>query len=454
MAVDRSAQAWAQRLVDPGSWTPWHEAGGRAMCGCADDNEIRTGRARVDGVSAAIIVVGFRNGVATLSAHVATQVAAAFERARAEELPVVAVAASGGVRLQEGTRTFVALAGVAAAVTQHREAGLLFFCYLADPTTGGAIVSWAGLAAVRAAEPGALIAFTGPRVVELMTGRSMPSGACTAESMLHNGLVDAVVSPESLRGFVSALLRGTVAGDRPLPVRAPDPAPTVAIDAWEAVQRTRDPDRPGLREFVAHLDDPIELHGDGLGAGDDPAVLAIIGRLYGRKVVVVGHDRSAGPERAEVTPSGMRKSARAIELATRLDLPLVSVVDTPGPRLDAASEAAGIGFHLAAALADRARTTAPLVSVLLGEGGGGAALAFLPAHYTIAAASAWLAPMSPEGSSAVLHRSTDQAAAVAADQHITSTDLVAMGVVDLVVTEDGEWMDHLVAAVAAAITPD
>jgi acetyl-CoA carboxylase carboxyl transferase subunit beta len=94
------------------------------------------------------------------------------------------------------------------------------------------------------------------------------------------------------------------------------------------------------------------------------------------------------------------------------------------------------------------------VSVLLGEGGGGAALAFLPAPYTVAAEFAWLAPLPPEGSSAVLHRTLDRAAEVAAAQHVTSRDLRAMGVVDLVVAEDGDWLPHVVDAVAAAITPD
>jgi acetyl-CoA carboxylase carboxyl transferase subunit beta len=452
--LDRSAEAWTRRLVDPGSWTAWHEPGEPANCGCAAENEIRTGRARVDGVASAVVVIGYQDGVATLTAHVAAQVAAAFERALEEQLPVVAVAASGGVRLQEGTRTFVAMAGVAAAVTAHREAGLLFVCYLSDPTTGGTLVSWAGLATVRAAEPGALVAFVGPRVIEQVTGETVPEDAALAETIMGRGLVDAVIPPELLRDFSSAVLHSTVLADRPAAVHAPAAARDDPIDAWTAIERTREPDRPGVRDFAGYLDDAIELHGDGLGAGDDQAVVIAIGRLLGRRIVLVGHDRSAGPERAAVTPAGMRKAARALDLATRLGLPLVSVIDTPGARMDADGENGGIAFHVAAALADRARSSAPAVSVLLGEGGGGAALAFLPAPYTVAAEFAWLAPLPPEGSSAVLHRTLDRAAEVAAAQHVTSRDLRAMGVVDLVVAEDGDWLPHVVDAVAAAITPD
>jgi len=455
VAVDRSAQAWVRRLVDPGSWTAWHEAhAGEPTCGCTTGNEIRLGRARIDGVSTAIIAVGSDSGVATLTAHVTAQLAAAFDRARAERLPVVAVASSGGVRLQEGTRTFVAMAAVAAAVTEHRDAGLLFVCYYANPTTGGALVSWAGHAAIRAAEPGALVAFSGPRVAELAGGETAPEQARTADTLLQAGVIDALVAPGSLREFTSAVLHGTVGGDRPQPVRRPEAASNGLVDAWAAILRTRDPSRPGLRELLAHLEEPVELRGDGMGGGDDPALIAAVGRLRGRRIVVVGHDRAAGPERGVVTATGLRKAARALELAARLGLPLVSVVDTPGVRPGGAAEADGIGFHIAAALADRARSSTPLVSVLLGEGTGGAALAFLPAQYTIATASAWLAPLSPEGSSAVLYRTVERAAEVAAAQHVTSADLVGMGVVDLVIAEKGDWIAQIADAVAVAITPD
>jgi len=455
VTVDRSTQAWVRRLIDPASWNAWHEVQpGHATCGCTADNEIRCGRARIDGVHAAVITIGSASGVATLTAHVTAQLAATFERARAERLPVVAVASSGGVRLQEGTRTFVAMAAVAAAVTAHRDAGLLFLCYYTNPTTGGALVSWAGHAAVRAAEPDALVAFSGPRVAELAGGESDAAQARKAESLLDAGVIDAVVPPGSLRHFVSAVLHGTVGGDRPQRVHRPEPAPPGPVDAWPAILRTRDHDRPGLRELLAHLDEPVQLRGDGYGGGDDPTVIASVGRLRGRRVLVVGHDRAAGPDRASVTVAGMRKAARALELATRLELPMVSVIDTPGVRPGPAAEADGIGFHLAAALADRARSRATLVSVLLGEGAGGAALALLPAQYTIAAASAWLAPLSPEGSSAVLFHTVERAPEIAAKQHLTSADLVSMGVVDLVIAEDGDWIARIVDAVAVAIAPD
>lgn len=450
MAVDRSATTWVRRLADPSSWVPWHEAS--SGCGCTRGNELRTGRARVDGVDTALLIIGtdFPDGVPTLTAHAAGQIAGAFDRATSERLPVVAVAASGGVRLQEGTRTFVALAGVANAVTLHQDEGLLFLCYFTDPTTGGTLASWAGMATVRAAEPGALIALTGPRVVEAVTGEAAVPGASSAEQVLDDGLIDAVFPPELLRGFAGAVLHDLVSSDRPQPVPKVPTHRVEAVDAWAAIQRTREPHRPGIREFAEHLEEGVELRGDGLGA-DDPAVLLALGRVYGRRIVLVGHDRSAGADRAAVTAAGMRKAARGMRLAQQFGLPLVSIADTPGPRLDPAGEPGGIGFHIAAALADRARSSVTTVSVLLGEGGGGAALAFLPAQYTIAAESAWLAPLAPEGGSAVLHRTVERAAEVAAMQHVTSADLVALGVVDEVIAEDGDWMPALVAAVGAAV---
>ena len=447
---DRSAKAWLDRVADPGNRTVWHEPG---ACDCDDRTEIATGCAAVSGTPVAFVVVGRRDGVATLTAHVATEVARAFDRATDESLPVIAVATSGGVRLQEGTPAFVSMIDVSAAVARHRDAGLLYACWFADPTTGGTLASWAGAADVRFAEPGALIAFAGPRVVELTTGAAMPEDAYRAEALRRRGVVDAVVAADDLRSAFGTLLRAVVEGDEPKDVAVAATAPA-AIDAWEAVRRTRRADRPGVRALVAELTDVTELSGDGLGADDDPTVVAALGRLRGRRVALVGLDRSAGPDRAAVTVAGMRKAARMLRLAESLRLPLVSVVDTPGARLDEGGQADAIAFAISAMLTERAaamRRGVRIVSVLLGEGGGGAALAFVPAQRVVAAGSAWLAPLPPEGSSAVLHRTTDRADEAARAQRITAADLHAAGTVHTVVAEDGDWIAALADAVAVEL---
>lgn len=448
MGLDRSSSAWLARIADDAGGTEiWHRSDTCPSCRSGDD--LLTARVAVAGVPAALIVTGCEGSrPPTLTAHVLTGLAAAFDRAREEQLPVVAVAASGGVDLRHGTPAFVGMVDVVAAVARHGAAGLAYLCYLTHPTTGGTLASWAGAASLRAAEPGALIAFAGPRVVELTTGTALDMTVCAAESRVAQGLVDAVVEPVDLRRYVARVLLATSVPDTPEAVPTLDELPPTSapVDAWSAILRTRRPDRPGLRQLLDHVDDRIDLR------GGDPSVVAAIGRLRGRRVALVGHDRCAGPDRATVTPGGLAAAHEAVHLAERLRLPVVSVVDTPGARLDDDAERGGIAFAIARSITARASRRVPMVSVLLGEGGGGAALAFVPADRVLAVESAWLAPLPPEGSSAVLHRSTERAAECAATQHLTSSDLRDAGTVHHVVPETGDWIASVADAVAATLT--
>jgi acetyl-CoA carboxylase carboxyl transferase subunit beta len=453
VTTDRSAHSWLPRIGDPSGFAGWHEPDG---CDCDERSEVVTGTIDVAGHRVAVILAGQREGVATLTAHVAAEVAHAFDCATRFGLAVIGVATSGGVRLQEGTPAFVTMTDVTAAVARHRDAGLLFACYLADPATGGTLASWAGSAQVRLAEPDALIAFAGPRVVELTTSGRMDVASYRAEVLQRRGVVDVVVSPDELGGEAARLVRAVVAPDDPLEVQPPVEVrePVVPPDPWDSVQRTRAADRPGLRQLLAQMTDVVELRGDGLGAGDDPTVVAALARVRGRRIALVGHDRSVGPHRAAVTAAGFRKAQRMLELAESLRLPVVSVVDTPGARLAEGSRADTVAFAISAALTARASAmahSARLVSVLLGEGGGGAALAFVPAQRVIAAESAWLAPLPPEGSSAVLHRDVAHADEAARAQHITAADLYSGGTVHTVVAEDGDWIGAIADAVAIAL---
>ena len=125
---------------------------------------------------------------------------------------------------------------------------------------------------------------------------------------------------------------------------------------------------------------------------------------------------------------------RGIRLAADLGLPLVTVIDTGGGELSVAAEEGGLAAEIAGTLADLLTTRSPTVSVLLGQGTGGAALALLPADRTVAAAAGWLAPLAPEGASAIMFRDPDHAADLARRQGIRAADLAAGGVVDEIVS--------------------
>jgi acetyl-CoA carboxylase carboxyl transferase subunit beta len=160
-------------------------------------------------------------------------------------------------------------------------------------------------------------------------------------------------------------------------------------------------------------------------------MILALARIGGHPCVVIGQDRRQPPP----GPAGLRLARRGIRLAAELRLPLITVIDTPGAELSPQAEQDGLAREIAWCLADLLTHRGPTVSVLLGQGAGGAALALLPADRTLAAEHAWLAPLAPEGASAIVYRDSDHAAELAARQGIRATDLAALGIVDGVIPE-------------------
>jgi acetyl-CoA carboxylase carboxyl transferase subunit beta len=139
-----------------------------------------------------------------------------------------------------------------------------------------------------------------------------------------------------------------------------------------------------------------------------------------------------------------------MHLAEGLGLPLVTVIDTPGAELSQEAEEGGVAAEIARCIATLATLEVPTISVLLGQGTGGGALALLPATTVIAAEHAWLAPLPPEGASAIMYADTAHAAAMASTQRITATDLHGTGTVHHVVPEpDDDTPESLAKALAA-----
>ena len=398
-------------------------AGARARTG--HDESVRTGAARIGGRRVAVVAGDFGFLAGSIGVGAAKRIVDAVERATAEGLPLLGITASGGTRMQEGTPAFLLMADIAAAIAGHRRAGLPYLTYLRHPTTGGVFASWGSLGHLTFAEPGALVGFLGPKVYAALRGEPFPPDVQTAEHLHRHGLVDAVVAPHELRRTVCRVLE-LLDGPPAPPDPGPAPAVAPAPDAWTCVAATRDPARPGLRELLDAATGTVVL-------GPAPGTALALTRFGGTPCVVVGHDR--GDPRPP-DPAALRLVRRAAQLATELALPLVTVIDTGGAELSVAAEEQGTAHGIASCLATLAQLPVPSVSVLLGQGAGGAALALLPADRLIAARHAWIAPLPPEGASAVLHGTAERAADLAAAQHIRAADLVDL--VDVLVDDDAE----------------
>ncbi len=472
-----SARELIESTLEPGSFEAWNTGGVEPAGETAYDRELAAARERtglsesvisgagtIQGRRVAVIVGEFSFLGGSIGVQTARDIVAALTRATAERIPVLAAPVSGGTRMQEGTAAFVHMVAISAAVVAHKDAGLPYLVYLRNPTTGGVFASWGSLGHVTVVEPGALIGFLGPRVYEALHGEPFPEGVQTAENLYRLGIVDAVVGHKHLAALVTSVL-DVLAPPHPVPlpeeVSVGDEVPA-EIDDWAAVELSRLSSRPGLRTLLrVGSDRVVALSGSGTGGdfGDGDRGLSIcLARIAGRGVVVVGHDRRAQGQEIAIGPGALRAARRGFQLAVELGLPIVTVIDTPGVALSREAEEGGLAGEIARCLAALVAVPVPTVSVLLGQGAGGGALALVPADRVLVAQNGWLAPLPPEGASAIIHRDAGHAPDLARAQRVASVHLLQDGIADRVIPErpsaDHEpeaFARRVVAAIASAL---
>jgi acetyl-CoA carboxylase carboxyl transferase beta subunit len=166
-----------------------------------------TGRGRIEGLPVMLGVMDPAFFMGSMGTTIGEKLTRLFERATKERLPVIVFTASGGARMQEGIFSLMQMAKVSAAAAKHSEAGLLYVVVLTDPTTGGVTASFAMLGDIILAEPGALIGFAGPRVIEQTIGQKLPEGFQRAEFLLEHGFVDQIVTRDQLKSTLGTILK-------------------------------------------------------------------------------------------------------------------------------------------------------------------------------------------------------------------------------------------------------
>jgi acetyl-CoA carboxylase carboxyl transferase subunit beta len=422
------------------------------------------GQAAIGNLPAVLAVFDFDFLGGTMGSVVGEKVADAYEFATKRRLPVVVVTSSGGARMQEGMLSLVQMAKTAAARARHHAAGLAAISVLANPTFGGVTASFASLSDILIAEPGAQIGFVGPRVIEATLGEKLPPDSHRAERLFGGGMVDMLLDrrklKESLHYLISHLHRRPAAPwqvQRPPRIRRFSVprrrSRTVAPAAWDVVQTARHPERPTARAYVKRIVGSfVELHGD-RQSGDDPSIVGGIGEIDGHPVVIVGQERMplglpAGAHGGMGLPEGYRESLRLMRLAEKFRLPLVTFIDTPGAYPGYEAERRGIAQALASNLQAMALLQTPIVSLVIGEGGSGGALAMAVADRVLMQEHAFYSVIAPEAAAAILYRDASRAPEVAAALKLTAVDLLRLEVIDGIVPEPagGAHMDPAGAA--------
>lgn len=428
--------------ADPLRFHPTGERYGRSLREARSETGLNeavvTGHARMGQQAVQLAVFDFRFMGGSMSGAVGEKIVRAAERAVGERKPFVVVTSSGGARIQEGMLALVQMAKTSAAVERLHKEGIPFYVVLAHPTTGGVFASFASLADVLLAEPGALIGFAGPRVVEALTQEPLPPGSHRAEFQFERGLVDEVVDRRELADTLRDLLAHSQVRFFPAPLGEEEDGDRLPRQGrprwrpWKLVRQVRHADRPTAADYIEHIVEGfVPLHGDRLGH-DDPTIISGPGRIGEHSVMIVAQERST---EANITPGGFRKAQRLMRLAAKWRLPLVTLVDTIGadPRYE--SEAEGIGNSLATSLGLMSTLPTPTLAVVIGEGGSGGALALGAADWVMMQQNAFYSVISPEGAASIIFRDAEQAAKVARVLRLTAHDLLELGVIDEIVAE-------------------
>lgn len=411
---------------------------------------VLSGTATVTGLPVVLVAFDFRVTGGTMGVTAGEMITRAFEYAAQHQLPIVAVIASGGVRIQEGMPALLQMVRTVQARLEFERVGRPFIAVMTNPTTGGVYASFTSLADILLAEPGATIGFAGPRVAQAVTGEKPPEESHRSEAALANGMIDAIVERQALRNNIASLL--TTLAAQPAGAERRETAEQLVLVSSEdrdVLALTRNPDRPTARDYISRLvADFIELHGDRL-LGDDPRVIGGIGILQKRPVMVIAQQRSRHvPNERGPGPAGYRKAERLIRFAGHVGLPIVTFVDTPGADPGLESERFGIAGAIAYCLAALIQTPVPTVAAIIGEGSSGGALALGAADRVLMQANATYEVISPEGAAAILYGDDKRAADTVGFLGITAEDLVPRGIVDEIIPEPagGAHTDPVAAA--------
>lgn len=419
------------------------------------DEAIVTGCARMGGIQAVLGVCDARFLMSSMGHNVGEKITQAVELAIEKQLPVILFACSGGARMQEGIVSLMQMSKTSAALKRHHDAGLFFISVLTDPTTGGVTASFAMLGDVILAEPGALIGFAGPRVIEQTIGQTLPDGFQRAEFLLEHGFIDQIVPRNQMKETLEQLLR-LHAGEHSAQIcqemRRQKPANKNTVynekkknflyNAWESVKLSRKSDRPVASDYIQALfENFMEFHGDRYFQ-DDPAIIGGIAEFHGIPVTVIGQEKGKTTKEniarnfGMPSPDGYRKALRLMKQAEKFHRPIICFVDTPGAFCGIGAEERGQGEAIARNLFEMSSLTVPILSIVIGEGGSGGALALATANEVWMMEHAIYSILSPEGFASILWKDSKRADEAANVMKITASELKELGIVEKVILEE------------------
>ncbi len=375
----------------------------------------------VNGIKTVIIATDFSFLGGSIG-HIAGEVIGrAFEYATRKKLPVIALISSSGGRAYEGALSLLQSARISFYISRFSEKGLPYISVLGNPSTGEVFSSFANMADIKIAEPGALLGVYPKKLMPKAREESH-----SAEYHLKRGLIDSIVERERLKDTLSKLLELLTPGfSISMEGRMEREFPK---GTGYTIELARIPQRPSSSEYIFRMTrDFFEIRGDGMG-GEDEGVICGIGEIGTQRFVIIGH------EKRRIKPEGFRKAQRAMKLAQKFGLPLITLVDTPGPSIEPEDEGKGLGKAIADTITLMTSLRVPIISVIIGEGGGEGALPFIIADKVLIFENAYLSPFPPERLSYLLGE-TYLSQETIRELKISPPELLEIGLVDEIIPE-------------------
>ena len=447
-----------EMVTDPGTFEPWDEelktknpmgypSYEEKICMAQNKTGLKeaviTGQAKIGGYKTAIAVMDNRFIMASMGEVVGEKITRMVERAAKEMLPVIIIASSGGARMQEGIHSLMQMAKTASALKKYSDAGGFYVSVLTNPTTGGVTASFAMLGDVIMAEPGALIGFAGPRVIEQTIGEKLPKEFQTSEFLLEHGFIDRIVERKNLKIELEHLLRMHTEKKKSFfSVEETENSVKKSIDdAWTRVVKSRQKDRPSGKDYITEMfPDFMEFHGDRY-FGDDKAITGGIATFLGRTVTVIAQEKGRNTKESMECnfgmpyPEGYRKALRLMKQAEKFKRPVICFVDTPGAFCGLEAEERGQGAAIASNIYEMSALKVPVVSIVIGEGGSGGALALATSNEVWMLENSIYSILSPEGFSSILWKDSGRAKEAAELMKLTAWELKEAGIIEKVIEE-------------------
>lgn len=447
-----------------------------------------SGKATIHGVETYIAAMDPRFLMGSMNSAVGEKIVRVFEKATEEKLPVVIFTLSGGARMHEGIVSLMQMATTSAAAKKHSDAGLLYISFMTDPTTGGVTASFASLGDVILSEPGAIIGFAGRRVIEGTTAEKLPEYFQRAEFQEEHGFIDSIIPRSQIRDTLGnllsfhypekestskAYLSMSRSKDRTNEVDSSeflgrentqviyslDDAKDIEFKkGHECLEIIRTKGRPNSMVYLPLIFDyTFELKGDRF-YGEDPAIWTGLASFRGMPVTVIAERKGRNLSENNLTnfgmphPEGYRKALRVMKLSEKFNRPIITFVDTSGAYAGVEAEERGQGDAIARAIAEMSQINVPIVTVVLGEGGSGGALAVAVSDRLAMLSNSIYSVISPRGFASLLWKDPSREGEAADIMNITAIDLMKLGINDAIILENGDGAHDSVETTAFGIS--